>query len=475
MKASRLCAGCAVAIVAAAFATLASASPDATSASASPSALRVAWMHGYKAPGTPARYDKVGVLKVGPRSAKNVLVLEPGTSAGSAYFVPLAQWLTSKLHGWQVWSVERRENLLEDQSVINEAKRGEASPQQVFDYYFGYLLNHSITHHFNPVQDSSVEFAKGWGLKVAVEDLRRVIAAARKLGGKVVLGGHSLGGSVVTAYATWDFGGKPGADGLAGLIYDDGGSFRGAPTAQKARRTLRRFESPGVSPWLPFVSGIPPYDSGLFGVTGGLATIVAPNQPLANGEATILSVSPGLKPPAPVSNEAEFGYATSVATSKLGFALMAHDGAGIDSTPMANGVYGWNSAGAITPIERFARMFSGYPLQNVDGLEWYFPQRLTDDSAAIDNGNANPAQHVFGIDATMGHRLPHSLRMYAFGAYGGNAILQATIKLAKQSHIARRNLVLVNRHGTYAHNDPAGAYPHNVFFQQLVAFLGRIA
>jgi hypothetical protein len=75
----------------------------------------------------------------------------------------------------------------------------------------------------------------------------------------------------------------------------------------------------------------------------------------------------------------------------------------------------------------------------------------------------------------MGHRLPHSLRMYAFGAYGGNAILQATIKLAKQSHIARRNLVLVNRHGTYAHNDPAGAYPHNVFFQQLVAFLGRIA
>jgi triacylglycerol esterase/lipase EstA (alpha/beta hydrolase family) len=77
-------------------------------------ALRVNWMPGFKAPGTPAKYDRVGVLKVGPARAKNVLVLEPGTSAGSAYFVPLAHWIVAKQKGWQVWSVERRENLLED-------------------------------------------------------------------------------------------------------------------------------------------------------------------------------------------------------------------------------------------------------------------------------------------------------------------------------------------------------------------------
>ena len=47
-------------------------------------------------------------------------------------------------------------------------------------------------------------------MNVAVEDLHTVIDAARKLGGKVVLGGHSLGGSVVTAYATWNFGGHAG-------------------------------------------------------------------------------------------------------------------------------------------------------------------------------------------------------------------------------------------------------------------------
>jgi hypothetical protein len=35
-------------------------------------------------------------------------------------------------------------------------------------------------------------------------------------------------------------------------------------------------------------------------------------------------------------------------------------------------------------------------------------------------------------------------------------------------------LTLVNRHSTYAHNHPAGAYPHNVFFTRLVKFLERL-
>ena len=39
-----------------------------------------------------------------------------------------------------------------------------------------------------------------------------------------MVGGHSLGGSITTAYATRDFNGRPGARGLAGLVYIDGGS-----------------------------------------------------------------------------------------------------------------------------------------------------------------------------------------------------------------------------------------------------------
>jgi hypothetical protein len=105
----------------------------AASPSSAGAALKVTWMQGASAPGTPSKYNKVGVIKVGPASAKNVLVLEPGTSAGSAYFVPLAKWIVATVSGWQVWSVERRENLLEDQSELNLAKDGKATATQMFD------------------------------------------------------------------------------------------------------------------------------------------------------------------------------------------------------------------------------------------------------------------------------------------------------------------------------------------------------
>jgi hypothetical protein len=74
----------------------------------------------------------------------------------------------------------------------------------------------------------------------------------------------------------------------------------------------------------------------------------------------------------------------------------------------------------------------------------------------------------------MGRRLPRSLRIYAFGAYGGAAVTGAAAALARQSHIPRSHVLLVNRHGTYAHNDPAAAYPRNGFFSNLIRFLGTI-
>src|ERR1700760_3867923 len=142
-----------------------------TAAAPASAKLGVAWMKGYAAPGTPAKYDKVGVIKVGARHARNVLVLESGTSAGAAYFVPLAKWIVSRAPGWQVWSVERRENLLEDQSELDLAKEHKVSATQMFDYYLGYLSDSSITNHIRPVPDSAVPFARRWGLKVAIEDL----------------------------------------------------------------------------------------------------------------------------------------------------------------------------------------------------------------------------------------------------------------------------------------------------------------
>jgi pimeloyl-ACP methyl ester carboxylesterase len=459
-------------LVAAMFATLGLSVCSALPATAGAAALKVSWMTGVSSPGTPAKYDKVGVIKIGPASAKNVLVLEPGTSAGSAYFVPLAKWIVSKTRGWQVWSVERRENLLEDQSKLDLAKAGRASAAQLFDYYLGWLRDNSIKKHFTFIPDSKVEFAKQWGMNVAVGDLHQVIAAASEHGGKVVLGGHSLGGAVVTAYATWDFGGRAGADQLAGLVYIDGGSF-GVDSVSQANQALAKLDASKASPWLNFGGIAAPY-AGLYNATGSTAALIDPNGP-SLGQASGLLNAFKLTPSVPVTNLGQYGYALNVATSPAALvAAQAHLGVGVNMSGMAP--FGWNGQGALTPIKRFATMFSGYGVQNADGTEWYFPARLTLDTSAVGNGIASPVQNVLDVKATMGRRLPRNLLIYAFGArLGGPLILQDARTLARQSGIPSRNLTLINRQSTYAHNDPAGAYPNNVFFSHLVPFLKRVS
>ena len=443
----------------------------AVTASPARADLKVDWMRGAVSPGTPGRYDKVGVIKVGSPHARNVLVLEPGTSAGAAYFVPLAQWIVAHARTWQVWSVERRENLLEDESVLDLAKEGLATSAQLFGYYLGWLDPAlQVQSHVQPIPNASVTFAKRWGMSVAVGDLHRVIEAARKLGGRVVLGGHSLGGAVVTAYATWDFKGRPGAAELAGLVYIDGGSLP-AVSAATARSELRVLDSSETSPWLTF-GGIPAPFAGLFSMTGSTAALIDPDSASLGQSSGLLSVF-HLSPSVPVTNLAQFGYALNVGTSPMSLlAAQAHLGRGI--SPMGP-LRGWDGAGALTPITRFAMMLSGLGVDDADGTEWYFPDRLTIDTGAVDNGNANPAQRVLGVSATLGRRLPRRLLIYAFGArLGGAAVLLDAQSLATQSGIPPGNLLLINRQSRYAHNDAAGAYPHNAFFAGLMRFLARV-
>jgi pimeloyl-ACP methyl ester carboxylesterase len=428
---------------------------------------RIAGVH---SPGTPARYNKVGILETSASpTARNVLVLNPGTSASAAYFEPLAKDIVARAKGWQVWAVERRENLLEDQSMLTRAKEGKASGQQLFDYYLGYLTNSSITKHFQAIPDSAVGYARDWGMNTEIGDLRRVVLKAEKLGGRVVVGGHSLGGSIVTAYATWDFGGRPGARGLSGLVYIDGGSSPTPVTADQATQSLQSLRS--GTPWLAF-GGIPAPFAGLFQATGSTGALIDPNSPSLGQQFPLLPAD--LKPPVPVTNLAQFGYALDTKTSPSSLrAAQAHLG----QLAASGNPRGWDGKGALTPIKRFAQMFSGTGLKNLDGTAWYHPLRLTIDAGAIANGNANPAQKVLDVRATEGHKLPRNLRIYAFGAaLGGPAVPADAELLARQSHIPHRNLVLVNRQSTYAHNDPAGASAkHNLFLKKLLPFLRGIA
>ena len=441
----------------------------AGSASAATVPVHFQRVAGFTSPGTPAKYNKVGILKVGSPNAKNVLVLNPGTSASAAYFQPLAKSIVAKARGWQVWSVERRENLLEDHSVLNRAKAHRASARQLFEYYLGWLDDSSITPHFRFIPDSEVAYAREWGMKTEVQDLRRVVQRAEKLGGKVVVGGHSLGGSITAAYATWDFAGKPGAKGLDGLVFIDGGSSPTPISKDEASKALADLKA--GSPWLNF-GGIAAPFAGLFNSGGSTLVKIAPNQRSLAQDFTLLPAN--LKAPVPATNAGEYGYALDTETSPVPLAAaqghLGHLAASGDPR-------GWEDAGELTPLSRFADMFSGWGLKGLDGTAWYHPVRLTLDSRVVAAGNANDAQGILDVHATHGRDLPKRLLIYAFGAsLGGQRVLDAARSLASQSGIPSRQLVLVDRHTTYAHNDPNSASPgRNAFLERLIPFLGRVA
>jgi pimeloyl-ACP methyl ester carboxylesterase len=498
-----------LALVAAAalLALIALASPASAHMGAREAKVTRTIMPAPEAPGTPSSVDipqvgkevdlnRVGILKIAPKheQANNVLVFEPGTSAAAAYIVPFAKSLVETVPGWQVWSVERRENFLENQKELTKYKKGKVSSEEFFDYYLGYLSKPSYTgKHYVPVAPERVEFAKNWGMSVAVNDLNVVMQAAKELGGKVVLSGHSLGGSVVTAYATWDFEGKPGAEGLSGLVYDDGGSSPQAISKEEAEAELAKLDEPEETPWLAF-GGIRAPDLGLFSTVGSGLTLVEPKG------ASLLEKFPflpeDLRAPekdTPVTNEAGFGYSVNVGTSPESLiAAQIHGGKGIEETPEEDGLHGWNGEGALTPVRRYAEMLAGAGLK-VSGSEWYFPARLTLDTGAVGNGLANPAQEVLGLKSTEGEHLPKSLHILAIdseldkilGGGGATTLTEAEL-LAEQSGISTEEctpttsdtegcLTLIEEENTYAHNDPAGATPEiNEFFKKLVPYLEDI-
>jgi pimeloyl-ACP methyl ester carboxylesterase len=273
-------------------------------------AVRFHRLDGFPSPGTPAELNKVGVLEFGPKGAKNILILNPGTSASAAYFAPLARTVVERTKGWQVWAVERRENLLEDHSVLDRAKMGAATGQELFDYYLGWLVNPSIQPHFQLIPDANVAFARAWGMRVAIEDLRRVIITAKKRGRRIVVGGHSLGGSITAAYATWDFDGDPGARGLAGLVFIDGGSSPTPLTPAEATAALDALQT--GSPWLSF-GGIAAPFAGLFNATGSTGALNDPDSPSLGQAFPLLPAD--LKPPVPATNLAQYGWALDDETS----------------------------------------------------------------------------------------------------------------------------------------------------------------
>ncbi|MDQ1467853.1 MAG: hypothetical protein QOH10_2268 [Actinomycetota bacterium] len=428
-------------------------------------AERIVTIDGVVAAG-PVKYNRFRVLEVGPADAKNVLVLEPGTSAGAEYFRLDAEDIVAHRPGWQVWSIDRRENALEDHSVLDAYIAGKRTPQQVFDYYLGWLSNPKISPHFTAPSNASVAFARQWGMAVAIGDLRLVVERAKRLGGKVVLGGHSLGGTIATAYATWDFAGTPGASDLDGLVLIDGASGPGSPITTNDARTQLQTLSTG-SPFIDLVGVGLPWAAGVFNALGSNAVVHDPN---AASLAYTWPLFPAmLKPPVRPTNKAQYGYALDTKTGPPSLRLVQMH---IGELAPSGDPRGWHNDG-ITPVERAAAAFAG--TSGMDGTSWYHPAKLSLDAGAVNGGIANPADAVLGVRAIHGTDLRFPI--YAFAtSLGSQRVLNAARALATQSRLPARDLTLVDRSSTYAHCDPIAAAPgHNDFLATVEVFLRAIA
>jgi pimeloyl-ACP methyl ester carboxylesterase len=418
--------------------------------------------HDGAATDAPDEFDVVTVVEQGDPAAENVLVLVPGTSAGAGYFLPLGEDIVDAAPDWQVWSVDRRENLLEDHSVLDQRKAGDGESQEVFDYYLGWLVDDTITDRFEPHDPDDVAFARDWGMAVAVDDLRPVVREAAGQGGQVVLAGHSLGANITVAYATWDFDGTPGFEDLAGIGLIDGGS---RPVEDAAEVEAQLAELEAGQPFNDLLGLGAPWAPGVFNALGSTGVLLEPDEPSISYEFPLLPEV--LKPPVRPTNEGQYGYALDVDTSPDNLALV-HLSMG--SLAEEGRPRGWVDDGPV-PIRRAARMFSG--IEGIDGTAWYHPLRLTIDGRTTNGGIPDPVQELTGVRSVHGADL--TVPIYAFETgFGAGRVLAGARLLAEQAGLDDGDLVLVEGHDL-THTDPMAIEDDNPLVETLVPFLESIA
>jgi pimeloyl-ACP methyl ester carboxylesterase len=404
----------------------------------------------------PAELNHVTVDQFGPKSAKRVLVLMPGTVGGAGDFTLVARNLVKRVPSLQVWAIDRRSNALEDTATFARVDRGEIPLQQAFDYY----LNGGGFRFRGANEDP---YAREWGMAVALDDARAVVLRARAHGRRqVVLGGHSLGASLTVAYAAWDFNGRPGYKDLAGLVLIDGGllgSFDAydLAQAQQAVASLQTSDPFADSLGLGF-----PEATGLFAEIGGLYAKQAPE-----ASATTLQNYPVLpsqfKPPFPVTNRALFGFAFDRDTSPLPSDQQINGGGLAASEDPRDWV-----DGGVSSVGRLAETFGQEP---TNAVEWYFPKRLTIDTNGADQMRRNDVGNFLGL--RLFHTRKVNLPLYAIATnLAGAHVLDGARNFIRRARTTRRQSMLVNRNPLMSHLDPLIAAPKtNAFLKTVVPFL----
>ena len=410
----------------------------------------------------PAKYDKAFVTAYGSAKAKNVLILMPGTFGGAGDFTPSAKALVKKDKNLQVWALDRREQALEDTSMFEKGMKGEATPDEVFDYYLNF-------NGYNLVDTKEMGYAQNWGMKTVLGDTRAVVNRARKSGKRVILGGHSVGASLAISYAAWDFNGRAGYKDLDGLVLIDGGllgSFDPYNLPQ-AKDAMARIEDPAIGPFSRLIEGLPAETAGLFAGVGGHFAKRLPTASATQLQNYILLPS-YLNPPYEATNQGLFGYDFDRNTSPP-FLSSLHVNAGELAPENPSGPADWVDGG-ITSIKTLRNTFSQQPVNAVD---WFFPTRITIDANGADQMKQNAVAKYLGL------RLKHTgqvdLPFYVVQTDDTNGdVLKGARNWLKRTKTPKSQTKLVNADPQMSHLDPLMATPSkNVYIKTVTPFLKK--
>jgi hypothetical protein len=290
----------------------------------------------------------------------------------------------------EVWAVDRRANALEDRSAFRAAIAAR-DPGIAVRYY---LERSGEPDGHRPLAPADVPFMASWGIDVHLRDLDAVVELARSRADRVVLGGHSLGASLVSLYASYRgvHAGEAGQDLVDGIVLLDGTLGRTAAFRTEGR--VAGLLGTGVLPTAADVQAglYPPF----------LTTFLPPSYFLRRGVVAQLAWyrpdadAPEILTDLPISNEALAGTMLDDGTNTLPLfaASVGHPvGAELDGNLAAfllagsQGAYTASIAGVAHGVDRI-EWSRGDPADEPTDLrsflrawahpaadynEWYFP------------------------------------------------------------------------------------------------------
>ena len=364
----------------------------------SPQGVRTAYLSlpGYEAPGTPERLNRSFYRRYhADEKASAILILVPGIFGGATSFDILARQLVASRPGLEVWAVDRRANALEDRSALREALR-KRDPSIAYRYY---LQNAGTAAGFNVIPAERLGFMRRWGLVAHLHDLHEVVKRANERAETVVLGGHSLGASMVGLYAAYRFEEGLGDTLLDGLLLLDGTLGRTGAFGFTKGLLLGNLElvPPGAGfdagrgpPYLPLGAGPDFYAA--FAVEALMARF-SPNAPAPDAPFAMTNL-------ARLGLRADEDYAPSAILSvSVGEAVGARyggnvaafviDGPQSSSSRTVAGVadgyaaVGWTQGDTSREHTDIAAYLRARVTAESDYNEWYFPLRLLVDMSEL--------------------------------------------------------------------------------------------